>query len=99
SAADGATSCDRREQPSRRRRDRPREAAARSRRRRWTGRAERRGDRDAAGGRQVILGRPTNLWLGFTTSVLALVQILLVNLAKLDPVFTATMLGAVGIVV
>lgn len=45
----------------------------------------------------MILGRPTNLWLGFTTSTLAVVQILLVNVAKLDPVLTATLLGAVGL--
>jgi hypothetical protein len=45
----------------------------------------------------MILGRPTNLWLGFITSALAVVQILLVNVAKLDPVVTATLLGAIGL--
>lgn len=45
----------------------------------------------------MILGRPTVLWLGLVTSTLAVVQIVLVNLVKLDPVLTATLLGAVGL--
>lgn len=46
----------------------------------------------------MILGRPTNLWLGFTTALLALVQILAVQVWNLDPTATATTLGAVGVV-
>jgi hypothetical protein len=47
----------------------------------------------------VILGRPTNLWLGVVTTFLAVLQIVLVNIAGLDPVLIATLLGAIGVLV
>lgn len=45
----------------------------------------------------MIAGRPTNLWLGLTTAVTGAVQITLVSLG-FDPVLTATVLGAWGVV-
>jgi hypothetical protein len=47
----------------------------------------------------MILGRPTNLWLGFTTAVLGLVSILAVTVGKFDPTTVATVTGAVGVVI
>ena len=47
----------------------------------------------------MILGRPTNLWLGFTTALLGLISILAVQVAHLDPTAVATVTGAVGVVI
>lgn len=44
----------------------------------------------------MILGRPTNLWLGAIAALLGLVQIVLVTIGA-DPVAVATILGAVGL--
>jgi hypothetical protein len=45
----------------------------------------------------MILGRPTNLWTGLVVSALAVIQIVLVNIAGLDAVVVSTLLGAIGI--
>lgn len=45
----------------------------------------------------MILGRPTNLWLGLVTSALAVLQIILVNVGGFDSVLIATLLGAFGL--
>ena len=47
----------------------------------------------------MIWGRPTNLWLGVVAQTLAVLQIVLVNIAHTDPVLTATLLGAIGLLV
>lgn len=45
----------------------------------------------------MILGRPTNLWLGLVTAVLAFAQVIIVTtLPQYDPVSVATILGALG---
>lgn len=44
----------------------------------------------------MILGRPTNLWLGLVTAALATLQVILVQLT-FDPVAVATILGALGV--
>lgn len=46
----------------------------------------------------MILGRPTNLWLGLTTAVIAAVQVTLITLGY-DAVAVGTILGAAGAVV
>ena len=43
----------------------------------------------------MILGRPTNLWLGLVTAVVAAVQVTLITLGY-DAVAVGTILGAVG---
>ena len=45
----------------------------------------------------MILGRPTNLWLGFVTAVIGLSSILAIQ-AGLDPQAVATVAGAVTVV-
>ena len=46
----------------------------------------------------MILGRPTNLWLGIVTSGLGFLQIAIVTLIPTaDPVSVATVLGALGL--
>lgn len=44
----------------------------------------------------MILGRPTNLWLGVVSAALATLQIILVQLGY-DATAVATILGAVGL--
>ena len=43
----------------------------------------------------MILGRPTNLWLGLVTAAIATLQVILIQ-AGFDPVATATILGSIG---
>lgn len=46
----------------------------------------------------MILGRPTNLWLGLVTATLGFVQIVAINLLPdVDPTVIATVLGALGL--
>lgn len=46
----------------------------------------------------MILGRPTNLWLGLTGSAIAFLQVAIVTLLPdVDPVAVATVLGALGL--
>ena len=46
----------------------------------------------------MILGRPTNLWLGLTGSLIAFLQVAIVTLLPgVDPVAVATVLGALGL--
>lgn len=46
----------------------------------------------------MILGRPTNLWLGLTGSLIAFLQVAIVTLLpEVDPVSVATVLGALGL--
>lgn len=44
----------------------------------------------------MILGRPTNMWIGLTTAAAALIQVLIITLApEVNPVSVATVLGSV----
>ena len=43
----------------------------------------------------MILGRPTNLWLGFLTSATSLVALLVVTVGKVDGELVATVAAAV----
>lgn len=45
----------------------------------------------------MILGRPTNLWLGLVTATLAFVQVVIVTLVPtIDPIAVATIIGSLG---
>ncbi len=46
----------------------------------------------------MILGRPTNLWLGFLTSATSLVALLIVTLGHVDGELVATVTAAVTLV-
>jgi hypothetical protein len=46
----------------------------------------------------MIFGRPTNLWTGLVVSTLGLIQIILVQGLKYDPVNVSLLLGAIGVV-
>ena len=46
----------------------------------------------------MILGRPANLWTGLVTAFLALLQVIVVQVAPgIDPTVVATILGSVGV--
>lgn len=46
----------------------------------------------------MILGRPTNLWLGLTGSFIAFLQVTIVSMFPgIDPVTVAQVLGALGL--
>jgi hypothetical protein len=44
----------------------------------------------------MILGRPTNLWLGLITAILGAAQVIAVVVLKYDAVAVSTVLGAVA---